>query len=119
VLTHDSYEGVVVTRPSPDFNGPLRVVGWDYVPCLLFWNPLAYFVANPRVVSVWLELYDPEEEVISTSHASSVEELPRALVMHRREVTYESCVYIRYLQEYFFTNGELQRPGADQFTSTL
>lgn len=128
-----------------DDTGVARVTDWTYLPDLLMWNPLDYFVTHPHINEVWCETLDTDElsnsdggsdpsaictasaasfhssrSSSSNGNAASDEELPNyAIVIRRSELSYQTLIVIEAIQRDFFVRHRLGIPPAVDFTSTL
>jgi hypothetical protein len=118
VLSTHNTPGFIITQDSP-YDGIRRVHAWEYLPDLLFWNPVDYFRTHPDVESVWIENYDPFDRVKIVHDPSDVDEIPLALILRRSELSFALASYIRNYQHQFFLRWNLEIPNGVEFTSTL
>lgn len=121
-------------------NGLAVVSDWTYLPDLLFFNPVQYFLDHPHINEIWCDTTDTEELVPSearsdpvavrtvigtdrssgTSRSGSGRELPNyALVLCRHELTFAKAVFIRSAQANFFRSHNLPLPPARDFLNTI
>ena len=145
ILYSRNTHGYIVYDVLPD--GTAVVTNWTLLPDLLMLDPISYFLAHPRVNSIYCETTDTDEYSVSTgdnddsslhtigidassstiasddrstagsSDASSISNF--ALVISRDELTYEVATLIRDRQHEFFYHNNLSLPPVHQFTSTL
>jgi len=114
VLPSASVPGFLITRL--DYTGEQRVIAWEYLPDLLYWNPFLYFRDHPLHTSVWIENVDDQAPV---QYVNEPADPPLALVLTRAECTYDACAYIRAYQRAFFDAWDLVLPPASEFVGTL
>lgn len=145
ILRSANTPGTIVSMV--DQIGIARVTDWTYLPDLLFFNPLEYFVAHANIESVWVENIDTDEQQESdaetdptglhtvgsgsvagaqSSHASnrsarsdqSVQQ-DYALVVRRGELNHASALLIHNQQMSFFLSHNLGLPPHYEFADTL
>lgn len=114
LLSHNT-DGLLITDSNTGDPLP-RVLHWQLLPDLLFWNPFGYFRSHPEITEVLIENYDHRLRPVYVSQPQST---PLAVVLRRSECTHDFCVTYRAVQRNFFIQLNIDLPEADEFTSLL
>lgn len=147
ILRSHSCHGEVTVQEAED--GTVRAVGWGGSVDLLFFNPAEYLRTHPHIEEVWWETINDDTYSASTGgsandvgrvgtvHSSSVHgndstatsegasvasssvPIQAALVIRRREFSYNLAVEIRAMQHDAFDQYGFLPPAARYFLSTL
>ncbi len=115
VLPSAQTPGFIIPGFDP-VTGELRVVAWEHLNDLLFWDPFKYFRTHPNVASVSVERVDSS---LKPRYSKEPAEPETLLVLRRSECTYYTCNIIRAHQTLFFYRHDLELPLASEFVGTL